>query len=67
MGKHAYPFLPIKLLLREIIDNVKEVSSFNSPLLLLHGDQDNIVPYSMSEHLLQVSNSDRKTLITLNR
>ncbi|MHC4943870.1 MAG: alpha/beta hydrolase [Planctomycetota bacterium] len=65
MGRTAYPFLPVKLLLREKMDNEAELERFKGPLLILHGDQDDIVPYAMGRRLLEVSASEEKSLVTL--
>ena len=65
MGKSAFPFLPVRLLLREIIDNESELSVFDGPLLVLHGDRDDIVPYSMGKRLFTLSPSKNNRFITL--
>ncbi len=65
MGQHAYPFLPIKLLLREIIDNRKELRKYNGPLLVLHGSRDDVVPFDMGRKLFEGAKSRDKTFITL--
>ncbi|MBU0754304.1 MAG: alpha/beta hydrolase [Planctomycetes bacterium] len=65
MGKKSYPFLPIGILLRENLDNESELRRYNGPLLILHGDRDEIVPYTMGERLLEVAGSEKKSLVTL--
>lgn len=65
IGKKAYPFLPVRLLLREILDNEQEIQRFNGPLMILHGDRDEIVPYAMSQRLLELAGGSEKTLVTL--
>jgi fermentation-respiration switch protein FrsA (DUF1100 family) len=65
MGRTAYPFLPVKLLLREKLDNETELERYQGPLLILHGDEDDIVPYAMGRRLLEVSASEKKLLVTL--
>jgi len=61
MGKHAFPFLPIKLLIREKIDNKAELSRFMGPLLIMHGDRDDIVPYAMGKELFRIAASKKKS------
>ena len=43
MARHAYPFLPIGSLLRTKYDTVAKMGGVNAPLLVLHGDRDDII------------------------
>jgi fermentation-respiration switch protein FrsA (DUF1100 family) len=65
MGRHAYPFLPVKLLLKENLDNVAELTRYEGPLLVLHGDADDIIPYAMGKRLFDSAASEKKTMVTL--
>jgi fermentation-respiration switch protein FrsA (DUF1100 family) len=44
MARHAYPFLPVGPLLRTKYDTLAIISLVNAPLLVLHGDRDDIIP-----------------------
>ena len=61
IGKHAYPFLPVGLILREILDNESELAGYDGPLLIVHGDQDDVVPFEMGERLYNTARSRQKT------
>jgi fermentation-respiration switch protein FrsA (DUF1100 family) len=65
MGKHAYPYLPVGLLLREIIDNEAEMNRYDGPLLVVHGEQDDVVPFAMGEKLYNTARSRQKTLVPI--
>lgn len=43
VGQDAYPFLPAKLLLRDRYDNLSKIRAIDAPLLMLHGEQDEII------------------------
>ena len=53
MGRHHYPFLNLFLgwLIDAQFDNLRKISSLQSPLLLIHGTQDQICPPEMAESL----------------
>lgn len=65
MGKRSFPFLPVGLFLTEIIDNKTALSRYDGPLLILHGDRDDIVPYEMGQELHRISASRHKRFVTL--
>ena len=43
-GKSKYPFLPIKLLLKDKYESDKKIKNVTSPILIMHGKIDRIVP-----------------------
>lgn len=65
MGKRSFPFLPVKLLLREILDNEAELSKYEGPLLILHGDADEIVPFEMGKRLFEIAPGEKKNFVPL--
>ena len=56
MARIAYPFLPLNRLLGSRYNSVDRISQVHQPVLILHGDQDEIVPLSQGEKLLQAAN-----------
>src|SRR3972149_3315879 len=46
MARDTFPFLPIGPLLKTRYDVVEKVRKIRSPLLVLHGDRDEVVPFS---------------------
>lgn len=51
MATTLYPFLPARLLLRLKFPVVDHVSSANVPVLIVHGRDDEIIPFAMGEQL----------------
>jgi fermentation-respiration switch protein FrsA (DUF1100 family) len=41
---YLYPYLPVFALLRDRFDSLSHIGKVRSPLLLLHGEEDRIVP-----------------------
>jgi fermentation-respiration switch protein FrsA (DUF1100 family) len=44
VGSYLYPFLPVHFLLRDRFESVKHIQKVKAPLLVLHGEDDRIVP-----------------------
>ena len=65
MAKHAYPFLPVGLLLFERLDNAAELARYEGPLLVMHGDRDDIVPFAMGKALHDGAMTKDKTFVPL--
>jgi pimeloyl-ACP methyl ester carboxylesterase len=49
-GVH-YPFVPARWLLRDRLDSLGRAPRVPVPVLILHGDQDELVPYTLGEAL----------------
>lgn len=56
MARIAYPYLPLNWLLGNRYNSVARISQLHQPVLILHGDQDEIVPLSQGEKLLEAAN-----------
>lgn len=65
MGKRSFPFLPVSWLLQENLDNKAELAEYSGPLLILHGDCDDVVPFAMGKSLYDLSPSPRKEFVAL--
>lgn len=63
MVKHTFPFVP-GLLLKYKLETYKYITNCAMPIVLIHGDEDEVIPYSQSVKLKTlIKNSD--SLITL--
>jgi hypothetical protein len=51
MARHHYWFLPVRWLVRSRYDTLGAVRRVRVPVLVLHGDQDEIVPFDMGEQV----------------
>ncbi|MCH8321186.1 MAG: alpha/beta hydrolase [Acidobacteria bacterium] len=55
MAKLAFPFLPIGPFLRTRYDTLEKIRQVQGPLLILHGDQDDIVPYAQGKRIFDAA------------
>jgi pimeloyl-ACP methyl ester carboxylesterase len=63
MAKRDYWFLPTGLLLRLRFDSLQRVRTLQVPLLLIHGTQDEKVPFTMSKELYAAAPKPKKLLL----
>jgi fermentation-respiration switch protein FrsA (DUF1100 family) len=64
VGQHHYPFLPVRLLLRDRFASIDRIQRIRAPLLVIAGDRDRIVPIDNSRRLYDAA-VDPKTLFVL--
>jgi len=62
LAQQRYPYVPIKLMLKDSYMNIQKIGRIHVPLLILHGHKDSIVPFSQGQKLHAAANSP-KTLI----
>ena len=51
LAKKYYPFLPVRLLLKDKFETIKKVKNLKSPVLIMHGGADRIVPFYMGRKI----------------
>jgi fermentation-respiration switch protein FrsA (DUF1100 family) len=51
MARAVYPFLPIWPLVRTRYDNIAKVARLRMPLLVMHGERDEIVPFAQGRRV----------------
>lgn len=49
VGARAYPYLPVKLLMRDRYETMRFIGQVQAPLLVIHGDRDQVIPVHMGE------------------
>ena len=58
-GKSKYPIFPIRLLLKDRYESDKKIENIKSPILIMHGKKDNIVPFWMGEKMFKLANEPK--------
>lgn len=53
VGKAHYPFLPVGSLVKDRFDSVTHLKKTSVPLLVIHGEQDDIVPFEFGKKLYE--------------
>ena len=59
VGKDKYPFLPVRLLLKDKYESDKKIKNIKSPILIMHGKVDNIVPFYMGNKIYELANEPK--------
>ena len=63
-AKIYYPYLPVKLLLKDRYDSINKIKMINSPVLVMHGKKDDVVPFSMGEEIFKEANNPKHSYFT---
>ena len=50
-----YPFLPVGILLKDRFESTPRISAIRAPLLVVHGDKDDIVPIKLGKKLFSAA------------
>ena len=63
-AKTFYPYIPVNLLLKDKFENYKKVGNIKSPILVMHGEADQIVPFSMGKKIYEIANEPKYSYFT---
>jgi len=63
-AKKFYPYIPVKLLLKDKFENYKKIKNINSPILIMHGEVDQLVPFSMGKKIYEIANKPKYSYFT---
>ena len=58
-GQSKYPIFPIKFLLKDKYESDKKIKNIKSPILIMHGEEDKIVPFWMGKKLYELANQPK--------
>ena len=59
LGKKYYPFFPVSFLLKDKFESYKKINKISVPILIIHGEVDKIVPYSMGKKMYELANQPK--------
>ncbi len=60
VAAQAYPFLPVRLLLADRYETTKYIAQVQVPLLVLHGERDEVIPIAMGRELFRLANEPKR-------
>ena len=63
-AKIYYPYLPVKLLLKDKYNSISKIQRITTPILVMHGKKDDIVPFSMGKELFEKANDPKLSYFT---
>lgn len=64
IGARAYPWLPVRLLSRLRYDNRAKIGRLAVPVLVIHSQQDEVVPFAHGQALFEAAREPRQLLVT---
>ncbi len=56
----AYPFIPVRLLMKDQIRSDEKIGQVKAPVLIMHGDRDRVVPIRFGERLFARANEPKQ-------
>ena len=63
-AKNFYPYIPVGLLLKDKYKNSLKIKNINIPVLVMHGESDQIVPYWMGKKIYEMANQPKYSYFT---
>jgi uncharacterized protein len=63
-AKNFYPYIPVGILLRDKYKNDKKIKNINIPVLVMHGEADQIVPFWMGQKIYEIANQPKYSYFT---
>jgi fermentation-respiration switch protein FrsA (DUF1100 family) len=60
VGAAAYPFAPVRWLMRDTFRSDERIGRVSAPILALHGERDRVVPISFGERLFALANEPKR-------
>tara|TARA_Y100000741_G_scaffold278171_1_gene217969 strand:+ start:560 stop:1354 length:795 start_codon:yes stop_codon:yes gene_type:complete len=61
LAKKYYPYIPVKLLLKDKYDTIKKINLITCPILIMHGRKDDIVPFYMGVEIFDRANKPKSS------
>jgi fermentation-respiration switch protein FrsA (DUF1100 family) len=62
VGADRYPLVPVRWLIRDQYDSLDKIKDVHMPLLLLHGELDQVVPVKFGKKLFQAANEPKQAV-----
>jgi fermentation-respiration switch protein FrsA (DUF1100 family) len=56
----AYPFIPVRLLMKDQFRSDDRIGKVKAPVLVMHGARDRVVPFRMGERLFALANEPKQ-------
>ncbi len=60
IGQLRYPYVPIRLLMRNPFESIKKIANVRAPVLFLHSPEDSIVPIEEGRRLYAAANDPKQ-------
>jgi fermentation-respiration switch protein FrsA (DUF1100 family) len=60
VGRSLYPWLPVRLLMRNRFDNLSKIKLIHRPVVIAHGTADRLIPLAQAERLFAAANEPKR-------
>ena len=60
VGARIYPWLPVRALILDRYENLARMASITAPLLIVHGEEDDLIPLAMGKALFERANKPKQ-------
>jgi uncharacterized protein len=60
-----YPWLPVSLLMKDKFDSLSVIREIHVPLLVIHGDRDELIPVEEGKRLFAAANEPKKMIVVV--
>jgi len=64
VGKKHYPLLPVRWVIGDQYRSIDKIGAVKCPVLILHGEEDELVPVAMAQALLAAAPEPKKLILT---
>ena len=58
-----FPWLPVHLLMRARLNSAEKIPNYHGPLLQVHGDRDQIIPFAIGKKLFEAANEPKQFVV----
>lgn len=62
VGRAHYPFFPVPILLKDRFESMPRISAIRAPLLIVHGEDDDVVPITLGKKLFSAALEPKKAV-----
>jgi len=62
VGQKAYPFVPVKLLMKDRFDSAARIARVTAPLQIVHGEADRVIPAEFGRRLFAAANEPKEAV-----
>ena len=63
VGQIHYPFLPVRWLLEDRFAAIDTILDVTSPMLVIAGDDDQVIPLELSRHLFEAASAEKQFIV----
>ncbi|MDD3288673.1 MAG: alpha/beta hydrolase [Alphaproteobacteria bacterium] len=60
VGAYHYPMVPVRYMTKDVYDSLSKITDVHMPILLLHGEADEIVPVRLGRKLFAAANEPKQ-------